>query len=118
MTDRETQVRALYHTVDRRDAPALAEFLTETVRFQLGNYDPIIGREAVIDANAGFFGTIQDMRHSLNGIWSVEETTICNGDVHYVRNDGSTLTLPFATVLTFEDGRIADYQVYVNVSPL
>ncbi|MDW3206709.1 MAG: nuclear transport factor 2 family protein [Alphaproteobacteria bacterium] len=116
--DRNDLVHALYSTVDRRDAPGLARFLTDTIVFRLGNHDPIVGLNAVLDANEAFFRTIENMSHDIAGIWTVDETTICNGNVHYVRLDGSRLTLPFATILTFQDERIADYRVYVDVSPL
>lgn len=111
-------IAGLYSAVDNLDAQGVGSFIADDVLFRLGNFDVLQGRQAVIDANAAFFGTIAAMRHTISGIWSEGETVICSGEVHYTRQDASDLTVPFATVLTLRDTRISDYRVYVDVSPL
>jgi len=111
-------IAGLYAAVDNLDAQGVGRFVTDDVLFQLGNFDELEGRQAVVDANAAFFNTISAMRHTISGIWSEGETVICTGEVHYTRKDASELTVPFATVLTLRATRISDYRVYVDVSPL
>jgi ketosteroid isomerase-like protein len=111
-------VATLYSAVDNLDAEAIGKLVTEDVRFRLGNFDELGGKQAVIDANNAFFGTISAMRHTIDDIGSEGETVYCTGSVHYTRQDNSELSLPFATKLKLESGRIADYRVYVDVSPL
>ena len=109
---------SLYSAVDDQNAEGVGTFVTSDVRFQLGNFNEIRGREAVIEANAAFFQTITAMRHTITGIWSEGPAVICAGTVHYTRKDASELEVPFATILTLSDGKISDYRVYVDISAL
>ncbi len=111
-------VAAFYSAVDNLDAVAIGRLVTRDVRFRLGNFDELRGKPALIDANNAFFGTISAMRHTIDDIGSEGQTVYCTGSVHYTRQDDSELTLPFATRLKLEGGQIADYRVYVDVSPL
>lgn len=108
----------LYQAVDSLSAEAVGSFLAQDVRFQLGNFDEISGYQQVVDANAAFFQSIAAMSHTLKDAWSVGDTVICTGAVHYTRHDKSTLQIPFSAVLKLNDTLIYDYQVYVDVSPL
>ncbi|WP_282608822.1 nuclear transport factor 2 family protein [Pelagibius sp. Alg239-R121] len=111
-------VTNLYRTVDSRNVAALSKFLSDDVVFQLGNHEPIRGRDAVLTANAAFFKTINGMAHTIEGVWAQDRDVICSGYVQYIRSDGTELSLPFSTILSLEDGLIADYQVYADISPL
>ena len=111
-------IAALYAAVDDLDPAGVDAFVTPDVRFRLGNFDELQGRQAVVDANASFFRTIAAMRHVIEGISSDGDAVICSGSVHYTRQDGTLLAVPFATVLKLRDGLIADYRVYVDISPL
>ncbi|WP_269585069.1 nuclear transport factor 2 family protein [Roseibium sp. Sym1] len=111
-------VATLYSAVDNLNAKAIGKLVTDDVRFRLGNFDELCGKQAVIDANNAFFGTISAMRHTIDDIGSEGKTVYCTGSVHYTRQDNSELSLPFATRLKLDSGRIADYRVYVDVSPL
>ncbi|ASP34993.1 nuclear transport factor 2 family protein [Labrenzia sp. VG12] len=111
-------IAGLYTAVDDLDAEGVGSLVTDDVRFRLGNFETLQGRQAVIDANAAFFGTISAMQHTISGIWSDGNTVICSGEVHYTRQDTSSLSVPFATVLALTGSRIADYRVFVDVSPL
>lgn len=111
-------IAALYTAVDAMNAQAVVDHVTDDVRFQLGNFDPLTGRDAVKESNAAFFATINAMRHSISGIWSSGDTAICDGTVHYTRLDLSEHEVPFAAHLDLRDGKIADYRVFVDISGL
>ncbi len=111
-------VTELYQAVDAMSIEKLGTFLAPDLRFQLGNFDSVKGKPAVLDANAAFFQIIADMAHTIDGIWSHNDDVFCKGHVHYTRLDNSKLTLPFATALHLKDDLIQDYQVYVDVTPL
>ncbi len=108
----------LYRAVDAKSIPELSAFLSDDVVFQLGNHDPIRGKDAVLAANASFFTSIATMTHSIENVWAQSPNVICAGYVQYRRHDGSELSLPFSTILALEKGLIVDYQVYVDISPL
>ena len=111
-------VKELYQAVDAKSVDQLETFLGEDLRFQLGNFEALHGKAAVLDANAAFFASIKSMTHSFDGLWENGDNIICTGQVHYIRLDDSELTIPFATVLQIRNDLIQDYQIYVDVSPL
>ena len=111
-------ITSLYTAVDAFNAQGVVDHVTEDVQFQLGNFEPITGREAVKDSNAAFFATIKAMRHTIKGVWSDGDTAICDGTVHYTRLDQSEHEVPFAAHLGLRDKKIADYKVFVDISEL
>ncbi|NRA19158.1 MAG: nuclear transport factor 2 family protein [Oceanospirillaceae bacterium] len=113
-----TLTTALYAAVDNKNIEGLAVFIAKDVHFCLGNFAPITGRDAVLEANRAFFSSINSMRHRLDNIWQCGEQVICNGTVEYVRIDNSEYSVPFATVLKFSQGKIIEYFVYVDISKL
>ncbi|MEM7471595.1 MAG: nuclear transport factor 2 family protein [Pseudomonadota bacterium] len=109
---------SLYTAVDALDAQGVVDHVTDDVQFQLGNFEPISGHDAVKDSNAAFFATIKAMDHTISGVWSSGDTAICDGTVHYTRHDQSEHDVPFAAHLGIRDGKIADYRVFVDISGL
>jgi len=117
-TPHHAMITALYSAVDNLDAAEIGRLVTRDVHFRLGNFDELRGRQAVIDANTAFFGTISAMRHTISELWSQGQSVFCAGSVQYTRPDNSELTVPFATLLKLEDSQIAGYRVFVDLSPL
>ena len=111
-------ITSLYTAVDGLSAQGVVEHVTDDVRFQLGNFEQIRGREAVKDSNTTFFKKIRAMRHTISGIWCSGDTAICDGTVHYTRLDRSEHEVPFAAHLGIRGGKIANYQVFVDISEL
>ena len=117
-TEHTPLIKALYTAVDSLDAGGVVDQVTNDVRFQLGNHEALNGREKVKAANEGFFSTIKAMRHSITGIWSIGDTALCDGSVHYTRKDLSEIEVPFAAHLDLRGGKISDYRVFVDLSEL
>ena len=117
-SDHTALVSALYTAVDEMNAQGVVDHVTEDVRFQLGNFEPITGRDAVKEANAAFFKTINEMSHTITDVWSSGDTAICDGSVHYTRKDKSKYEVPFAAHLGLRNGKVADYKVFVDISGL
>lgn len=109
-------ITALYTAVDEMNAEGVVDHVTDDVQFQLGNFEPLAGRDAVKSSNAAFFKTIKAMEHTINNVWSCDDTVICDGTVRYTRLDHSEHEVPFAAHLGLSDGKIADYRVFVDVS--
>ena len=117
-TEHTELIAALYKAVDEMSAQGVVDRVTDDVRFQLGNFEPITGRDAVKEANAAFFQTIKAMSHTIDDIWSSGDTAICDGTVHYTRKDSSKHKVPFAAHLGLREGKVADYKVFVDISEL
>ena len=111
-------IKALFQTVDNKDAPAFAGFLTEDCVFKFGNMPDVCGREAIQSFVAGFFESIKSLSHSVEGSWQVDDQQICRGEVTYTRQDQSHLTVPFAVILKMQGDLISHYQIYADTSTL
>ncbi|MDP2571909.1 nuclear transport factor 2 family protein [Vibrio penaeicida] len=111
-------IKNLYSSVDSKDVEHLSTFLADDVRFRIGNFDPVIGKTAVVEANQTFFASISSMAHQIDSIWSKGNDVICHGSVEYIRLDGSTHSAVFATILHVSNNKIKDYLVYADLSQL
>lgn len=111
-------IDSLYQAVDARSSERLAEFLHPEVNFRFANADAIRGKSAALEANRGFFSSIEKMSHTIEAVYQQDSRVICNGQVDYLRLDGSAFSAQFATILRVEDGLITDYLIYADVSAL
>jgi len=108
----------LYKAVDNKSVERLSVFMADVIHFRIANYPPVIGKEATLEANRSFFSSIDSMTHRIDNIWECGDDIICNGNVDYIRLDGSEYSVPFATVLKIKDDKIVEYLVYVDISLL
>lgn len=115
--------RRLFETIDAMDADGFAAAFTPDGSFRFGNAEPVVGREAVRDAVAGFFATIGGLSHRLTGVWAGawEHGSVrsVEADVTYTRRDGSTTPpIPATSTLRMRGDLIQDYRIFVDLSPL
>lgn len=108
----------LFKSIDRKDTDAFVSFLSENVVFRFGNAEPVRGKASVRDAVHGFFGSIKALHHVVHESWDTGSAVVCHGIVTYTRHDSSTLTVPFANVLTVENGLFSEYLIFADVSGL
>jgi ketosteroid isomerase-like protein len=112
-------VRDLFQAIDAKDAARFVTYLTPDGVFRFANWPPVAGHEAVRQAVAQFFDSVQALRHRLVGTWEQDDRVFCQGEVTYTRHDGTLAgPLPFFNVFTMRDGRIAEYLIYVDATPL
>lgn len=108
----------LFDSIDAKDTPAFLSFLSENASFRFGSNPAVRGRAYIGQAVDGFFSTIKSSRHDIFNTWSDTDTTICQGEVTYVRYDDSEVTVPFTDIFEMQDGKINAYLIYIDVSPL
>jgi ketosteroid isomerase-like protein len=104
--------------IDSMDPDKFVALLTPDVRFRFGNADPVVGRDAVRAAVAGFFATIDGMTHHIKNVWEVGDTVIAQIDVEYLRQDGKSVVTPNADILLYDGDLVRDWQIYIDVSPV
>lgn len=109
---------AIFAAIDSFDPDKFVSHLTEAVSFRFGNAEPVVGRAAVREAVAGFFGTIDGLTHHILNTWEVGEVTIAQIDVEYVRKDGKHVTVPNADILIFDGDLVSNWQIYIDVAPV
>ena len=65
-------VAGVFADIDAFDPDKFVAHLTEDVVFRFGNAEPAVGRAAVREAVAGFFTTIDGLRHHVLNVYDVE----------------------------------------------
>jgi ketosteroid isomerase-like protein len=111
-------VAKIFADIDSLDPAQFVAHLTTDAKFRFGNADPVVGREAVAAAVAGFFATIDGMKHHILNSWAVGDTVIVQIDIEYLRKDGKSVSTPNADILTFEGDLVRDWQIYIDLTPV
>ena len=111
-------IQSVFSILDRKDATAYSELLTENSVFRFGNMDAVMGKQAIHEAQSGFFGSIKAMRHELIRTWKDGSSIAIEGKVTYTRADDSSVTLPFVDVFEFEGEKISATIIYMDINPL
>ena len=112
---------ALFAAMDRGDVDATTAFLHDDVVVRLGNRPPINGKQAFKDLFAQVGGSIAGLSHELQDVWTASEDAairVVRMTVHYTRLDGEVVSLPCCNVFRLRDGAIAEYEVYVDMTPV
>ena len=119
MTTTATDIgRAMFEPADRLDVDGWCSHLTEDIHFRFGNAEPVHGRAAVREAVSQFFATLKGLRHEVVQDWTVDDAVIQQLTVTYTRPDDTQLSVPAVNILRVQDQLIADYQIYVDLTPL
>ena len=108
----------VFAAIDRQDTAAFVGFLSDDAVFRFGSAPPVQGREAILAAVDGFFGTISGLSHKVDSTLVSGSTQACEGEVTYTRLDGTQITLPFADIFEYDGELIAHYKIYMDISPL
>jgi ketosteroid isomerase-like protein len=111
-------VQEIFAAFDSKDIDALAALVTDDVRLQIGNADVVNGKSDFVQALQAFVMSVARFRHTVTHVWSDVDAVIAELRVHYTRLDGTELTLPCCNVFRFRDGAVADYRVYMDITPV
>lgn len=101
------------------DASAAARYLTEDVTYTVGAQSPVRGIDAVI-AYAREQGTRARWEgHTIRNVTREGDLLVIEVYSHFSRmSDGARVTFPCADFYRFADGRIHDWRVYADMSPI
>jgi ketosteroid isomerase-like protein len=111
-------VQAIFAAFDSKDIAALAALVTDDVRLQIGNADVVNGKPEFVEALEAFVVSVASFRHTVTNVWTDVDAVIAELKVHYTRLDGTELTLPCCNVFRLRDGAVADYRVYMDITPV
>jgi ketosteroid isomerase-like protein len=114
----ELDLSKVLASVDGKDADTFSSYLADDAVFRYGSQQPVKGRQAVREYVAGFFGTVAALEHRVIETWEGDDSLVCRGEVTYTRHDGAQVMVPFTNVLKLEGGRIRNYLVYIDPTPL
>jgi ketosteroid isomerase-like protein len=112
------RAQAIFTAFDAKDVVALAELMTDDVRLQIGNAEVVTGKAEFIEALSAFFASVAGFGHTVTHVWNDLDAVIAELRVQYTRLDGTRLTLPCCNVFRLRDGLVADYRVYMDITPV
>jgi ketosteroid isomerase-like protein len=111
-------VQAIFAAFDAKDIGALAALMTDDVRLQIGNADVAHGKREFVSALEAFVMSVASFHHTVTNVWSDVDAVIAEIRVHYTRLDGTEMTLPCCNVFRLRNGAVADYRVYMDITPV
>ena len=110
---------SFFQKIDTQDLDGLAALLADDARMVFANGDPMVGREAVLAGNIGFFSTIKNLRHRLLSEWSVGTDTIAETEVTYTRLDNKEVSISGVTIWQVDnDDLIIELRIYGDLTPV
>lgn len=111
--------QGLFTAIDSSDVDGFMGWLSDDCSFVYGSGEPVRGAAAVRAMVAGFLAGFEKLEHRIDAHWEVDGSAIMEGTVTYHTADGTATTVPFCNVLHLaDDGRVRDYRVYIDPSPL
>jgi ketosteroid isomerase-like protein len=119
--DKREVIRALFEALDRADVRTVRSYLHDDVVVILSNQQPIGGAAAFVELYQQVTGTLGGVRHEIHDVWNAGEDPavwIARMTVHYTRLDGKTVSLPCCNVFRFAGALVADYQVFMDMTPV
>ena len=109
----------LFNAIDTTDVDGFMTWLTDDCSFIYGSNEPVRGAEAVRAMVDGFLSSFDAVKHEVDSSWEADGAAITEGTVTYTKDDGGSTKLPFCNVFHLaDDGRIREYRVYIDPTPL
>jgi ketosteroid isomerase-like protein len=110
-------VAAMCAAVDRGDAQDFAAWFAENARYQFGNAEATIGRDAVVAATAGAASALPWVRHTIDQVAHVGDQLFCRFTIGTANPSGVDVDLPCVTVIWVQNAAIVDYRVHMDLAP-
>jgi ketosteroid isomerase-like protein len=124
MTDTQSRagmIRTMFAASDSGNIDGMLSFLTDDVLLFFGNGGAVRGKAAVKAQARQVTSRLKGVRHEIHGIWQVgdnADVVIAQMTVHYTRLDASTVSLPCCNIFRLSGDLIADYRIYMDISPV
>jgi hypothetical protein len=109
--------RRLLHAADTDIARFFGFFSADCV-FRMGNNDPVEGSEAIQEWVASYLGSVAGMHHAIVEQWSDGNVAALHVNVTYTMNNGTSFTLPAVTRTRIEKGKVTEYLIFMDPSPV
>jgi ketosteroid isomerase-like protein len=117
--DPERVVKTLLAAIDAGDQDTADSLIAEDVCFRFGNHPTVSGKREFIAGRGALRDSIRGFRHEI--VWLGEvgvDAVIVELNVIYTLLDGSSVTVPCCDTFRVRDGLIADYRIYIDISPV
>lgn len=112
-------VEAMERAVMSGDKAAAVQYLTENVHYIVGARPALHGIDAVVSYIAEQNRIARWEGHTLRAAWMNDGVFVVEVESHFTRiADKRPISFPCLDIYRFKDGRIYDWRVYADMSPL
>ncbi len=111
-------VSEVYNSIDQADAVKFASFITPAGLFRFANTPAVVGNREIEEYVDGFFKSLKGISHSSLESWEAQDTIFVNGNVRYIRHNGTALEAPFSCTWKMKDQLINEYLIFIDASEL
>lgn len=107
---------ALLAIVDRKQTDAYLSHYSEDASFTFGNNPPAVGHRAIRTLVDGIFTKLDSLSHDglETHVTGDGNVVISSGVVTYTRRDGVRKSYPFSGTYKLQNGKIKNYQSYID----
>jgi ketosteroid isomerase-like protein len=84
----------------------------------MANNEVIHGRDAIQAWVAQYLGSVAGMRHVILEEWAADDVAAVRVEVTYTMQNGTEFTLPALTRTRVRDGKVAEYLIFMDPSPV
>jgi ketosteroid isomerase-like protein len=109
--------RALLSAADS-DIAAFFGFFSDDCEFRMANNEVVRGREAIQAWVARYLGSVAGMRHVVLEEWAADDVAAVRVEVTYSMRNGTEFTLPAVTRTRVQDGKVTEYLIFMDPSPV
>jgi ketosteroid isomerase-like protein len=120
VASRQQAITAVLAAIDAGDLAAATNYLCDDVVLLFGNFEPLVGAAVFTQLFQQFTSSLQAVRHEIHDMWPAANdlhVLVATMTAHYTRTDGKRLSLPCCNVFRMSGGLIAEYRVYMDISP-
>ena len=120
VASQQQAITAVLAAIDAGEVGAATRHLCDDITVLFGNFDPLIGSAAFVQLFGQFASSLQAVRHEIHDIWPAAsdlDILIATMTAHYTRTDGRRVSLPCCNVFRMSGALIAEYRVYMDISP-
>jgi ketosteroid isomerase-like protein len=113
-------ITAVLAAIDAGEIATAKRHLCDDVTVLFGNFEPLIGSAAFVQLFGQFASSLQAVRHEIHHIWPTAndvDILVATITAHYARTDGRRVSLPCCNVFRMRGALIAEYRVYMDISP-
>ena len=111
-------ITELFTSIDEKNIEKFSSFLADDCCFRFGNIAEVNGADEISKFVAGFFDSIDSLKHDIADTWIVPDGAVCHGMVSYVRHDKSVFSVPFSNIFKYGKGKIHSYLIFADTSQL
>lgn len=98
---------------------ALSEYYADDAYYRYGSFPPAIGKDAIRAATySTHLDFVKGMSFRVLETWAQSDVVIAELELQHNLVDGSTLVLPCTDIVRFKLGKVQDFRVYMDPSPL